>query len=148
MLRLVNDRRGSQATTLLRRDAAGAIARETRAAAGLGAGDARWVLAVRVAQTLEGERQAILRPERRARLMRTASLLGLRPFDASLIIAIVQDGRRTFGEDLGPAVEQRLGMVRSPQRGISTTSVVLQVAASVMLAAVFMLLLVRWLAGG
>lgn len=78
--------------------------------------DARWVFAVRVAGKLEGGRRAILRPENRDRLHKDAKALGLRPFDASLVIAIVQDGARA-GHALGPSAADRLALVRQvPQR--------------------------------
>ena len=53
--------------------------------------DARWVLAVRVAERLEG---TMLDPESRERLVRLGKMLGLTPFDANLVIAIVQDRAR------------------------------------------------------
>lgn len=56
--------------------------------------DPRWVFAARVASQLEGGHAAVLRPERRERLLKTARLLGLRAFDASLVIAMVQDAAR------------------------------------------------------
>lgn len=56
--------------------------------------DPRWVFAARVASQLEGGHAAVLRPERRERLVKTARLLGLRPFDAALVIALVQDAAR------------------------------------------------------
>lgn len=78
--------------------------------------DPRWVFAVRVAQQLDGGRAAILCFEKRKRLHHTAKRLGLRPFDAGLVIAIVQDAART-GRPLGPATTDRLslvGMGRAP----------------------------------
>lgn len=56
--------------------------------------DPRWAFAARVATHLEGGHAAILRPERRERLLRLAAHLRLRPFDAALIIAMVQDTAR------------------------------------------------------
>lgn len=53
--------------------------------------DPRWVLAVRTNSQLQG---TTLTYERRQRLMRTAEQLGVRPFDANIIIAIVQDHAR------------------------------------------------------
>lgn len=70
-----------------------AIADENRAAASL-SDDVRRVLAITTAQALEGGRAAILRPDRRRKLVTTATRLGLRPFEANLVIAIVQDGAR------------------------------------------------------
>jgi hypothetical protein len=73
--------------------------------------DPRWVLAVAAARQLEGGRAGILTQEGRAHVLRIARLLGLRPFDAALVIAIVQDAARR-GEPLGGEVSERLGMVR------------------------------------
>ena len=61
---------------------------------GLEPTDPRWVLAVRTQQVLEG---ATLRPAVRAELLRVGRLLGLNPFDANLVIAIVQDQARRGG---------------------------------------------------
>jgi hypothetical protein len=85
--------------------------------------DPRWVLAARAALSLSGGRAAILIPEKRRALDACARRLGLRPFDASLIIAIVQDAVRR-GEWLpdrgqGPAVAARLSLVRPAQDGIA-----------------------------
>lgn len=57
----------------------------------LDATDPRWVLAVRTAAEMQGP---LLTPEKRDRLVRMAKIMGLRPFDAHLIIAIVQDQAR------------------------------------------------------
>ncbi len=56
-----------------------------------GATDPRWVLAVRTAEMLEGD---VLPPNKRESLMRTGKVMGLSPFDSSLILAIVQDRAR------------------------------------------------------
>ena len=53
----------------------------------------------------------LLRPENRRRVLETAKLLGLRAFDANLIIAIVQDAARTGDDPLGGEVQSRLQMV-------------------------------------
>ena len=55
------------------------------------AADPRWVLAVRAAEALDG---ALLEPQKRDRLMRLGRVLGLTPFDSSLVIAVVQDQAR------------------------------------------------------
>ncbi|MEL7474250.1 MAG: hypothetical protein AAGK04_13110 [Planctomycetota bacterium] len=57
--------------------------------------DARWVLAIRVAHALDSLQGGALAPERREKLIRLATNMGLRSFDANLIIAIVQDAART-----------------------------------------------------
>jgi len=137
-LRLVGNPRGAGATALPQRNAARAVAafastapaierpseaarqaarelkvaRANRQAAAIDAVDARWVLACRVAATLEGGRAAILRPESRDRLLSQATRLGLRQFDANLIIAIVQDSARCGEEPLGLATAERLPLIR------------------------------------
>lgn len=76
------------------RDAAAArreVAKENRLASTLSPQDARWRLAVDVASSLEGGRSAMLTPERRKKLLTRAEELGLRAFDANLVIAVVQD---------------------------------------------------------
>ena len=75
--------------------------------------DPRWVLAVRVAEALEGP---ILRPEKRERLLRLARVMGLRSFDANLVIAIVQDqARRGHDPANCPAAgEQQLALIPLP----------------------------------
>lgn len=77
--------------------------------------DARWVLAVRAAEKLEG---SILRPEDRETLLRQARAMGLTPFDASLILAIVQDqARRGYAPAYCPtAGEPQLRMVPPVRR--------------------------------
>lgn len=76
-------------------------------------GDPRWVLAVRTAESLQG---AILRPERRDRLVRLGKMLGLSAFDANLVIAIVQDqARRGYAPEYCPtAGETQLRLIPLP----------------------------------
>ncbi len=54
----------------------------------------RQAFAGEVEATLQGGRAAILTPESRDSLLRTAQRLGLRTFDAHLVIATVQDAAR------------------------------------------------------
>ena len=96
------------------REASRAIARENRAAALLDPHDARLIVARRAAEVLEGGRAAILRPDRRRRLVRLATDLGLRPFDANLVIAIAQDAAREGRSPTGADAASRLGLVRLP----------------------------------
>jgi hypothetical protein len=72
--------------------------------------DPRWVLAVRTAEALEG---SLLTPEKRERLVRLGKIMGLSAFDASLVIAIVQDqARRGYAPAYCPtAGEPQLRMV-------------------------------------
>lgn len=97
------------------------VAKENLAASVLSPFDARLIFAQQVATNLEGGRAALLRPERRRALMTQAQRLGLRPFDANLVIAIVQDaainthGKANVHDE--PAVRASLAMVRKPQPG-------------------------------
>ncbi len=95
------------------RRAARDVADENRAAAGnpdLDPTDPRWVLAARTHSQLQG---STLTPERRARVLRTARQLGVRPFEANLIIAIVQDHARR-GASLATAADT-LTLLRDPR---------------------------------
>lgn len=77
----------------------------------MSADDARWVLAMRVRESLQGGAAAILPPEARSRVSDMGRRLGLRPFDVSLIIAIVQDEARVGGGRMNSEVAGRLAMV-------------------------------------
>jgi hypothetical protein len=81
----------------------GAVAREAAmrenvrsagAASQLSSDDARVIFAMKVQDCLEGGRAAILRPKRREELLSLSHQMGFRPFDANLIIALVQDAAR------------------------------------------------------
>jgi hypothetical protein len=78
-----------------------------------GTSDPRWVLAVRVAEQLEG---AVLPPAKRENLLQLGKVFGLTVFDANLIIAIVQDqARRGHAAAYCPtAGEPQLRMVPPP----------------------------------
>jgi hypothetical protein len=80
-----------------------------------GSADPRWVLAVRTAELLQGD---ILPPDDRERIVRMAGLFDLTPFDANMIIAIVQDqARRGIAPRLCPAAgEPQLRMITPPRR--------------------------------
>ncbi|MEM7624408.1 MAG: hypothetical protein AAF333_02145 [Planctomycetota bacterium] len=86
----------------------------TQGTAIIGTSDPRWVLAVRVAEQLEG---TVLPPAKRDRLVRMGKMFGLTAFDANLIIAIVQDqARRGYAPAHCPtAGEPQLRMVPPPQ---------------------------------
>lgn len=103
-------------TPVDRRNAAGSTAAqpvwtENQSAAKLSPTDARWALAVRTSQVLEGGRVAMLAPDKRRTLVRLAGQMGLRDFDAALVIAIVQDAAR-LGEPLTRSAQDRLAMIR------------------------------------
>lgn len=92
-----------------RRGVQRAVVAENRAAAGLSPDDARAILAARVAESIEGGRAAILRPLARRNLNAVGAALGLRPFDTSLVIAILQDQARQGGAHA--ADDRRLAML-------------------------------------
>ncbi len=94
-----------------RTGAAERVARENRRSVTLSALDPRWVLAVQVKRALDGGRAAVLAPEARERLLGLGARLGLRPFDTSLVIAVVQDGARQGDDPLAPDVVARLELV-------------------------------------
>lgn len=112
--------------------------------------DARWVFAARVAQSLEGHSAAVLTPEKRDRLMKVAEVIGLRPFDANLIIAIVQDSVRCGLEPLSKSTADRLMMVAGPGRSRAPSapwSRVMVVAWAAMLGVMGATALIRWVGG-
>ncbi|MEK6703567.1 MAG: hypothetical protein AABZ53_15000 [Planctomycetota bacterium] len=88
-----------------------AVARANVESSTIDSVDARWTFAVRVAASLEGGRTGLLRPDRRRELVVKADELGLRAFDANLVIAIVQDAARE-GRALSRQTQDRLAMVR------------------------------------
>ncbi|MCC6322342.1 MAG: hypothetical protein IT438_13005 [Phycisphaerales bacterium] len=78
--------------------------------------DPRWLLARRAFEQLQGGTAAILPPESRTRLNTVGRRLGLRAFDISLVIAIVQDHARTAStstntNDAWATLQSRLRMV-------------------------------------
>ncbi|MGP1308971.1 MAG: hypothetical protein ACTS27_02100 [Phycisphaerales bacterium] len=130
--------------------AAREIVRENRRASSLEPSQAREILTMRVADMLQGGRAAVLTHERRARALRIARILGVRDFDAHLIIAVVQDRARR-GEiavaDAEPPADQPAQSRRSPRVRLSTdlSVMLLQAAAAVLLAAALLLGAARWL---
>lgn len=170
-LRLVGAPRGVKATSLPQRNAARAVAtlatdtpqaegpsqaalraamelevaRSNRQAAAIDALDARWVFACRVATSLEGGRSAILRPESRDRLLAQATRLGLRQFDANLVIAIVQDSARCGEEPLGLATAERLPLIRKAHTPTPASLPVLaRLGISLAVGVVLAATMIRW----
>jgi hypothetical protein len=142
-----------------RERAAAAVARANAESAQLSDGDARRILALRVHASLEGGNAAVLRPAARQRLVRLATDLGLRAFDAHLVIAIAQDAARRGEPIAGEAATARLRLVGSagapaqdahgpwgasdgeaPRAAIMVWGVLLGLVGAAMLAA--------WIAGG
>ena len=116
-------------------------------AAALPAEDARLILARRTAEQLEGGRLARLSPMRRRGLERLSTRLGLREFDASLVIAIAQDAARNGERVESNAVGGRLQMVREPTSPARGGAWAWRLASATALAAVMLLGLVRWVGG-
>jgi hypothetical protein len=75
--------------------------------------DARWILARHAAGQMQGDRAAMLSPERRRELVDLGTRLGLRSFDSNLVLAIVQDAAREGEAMVGPEAQSRLTLVRS-----------------------------------
>ena len=90
-LRLVGVSEASEGTAQRARQAVTAENRAAAANPDLDPTDPRWVLAVRAYSQLQG---SALTFDRRQQLMRTADGMGVRQFDANMIIAIVQDHAR------------------------------------------------------
>jgi hypothetical protein len=130
---------------------ASAVAAENRAAAGLRADDARAILAARVVQSLEGGRAAVLRPVVRKNLISAGAALGLRPFDTSLVIAIVQDRARagvSSASHSSPPADTRLNLVnaaRGPYSPHTGRTIAWSVVSALALAAAVFTALVRWI---
>ncbi len=88
------------------------IARENHSAGGLSVDDMRDVFAAAVVGALDGGRAAILRPQVRRRLVAGAVATGMRPFEANLVIALVQEATRN-----GRTVRARMvPIARTPRK--------------------------------
>jgi len=98
-------------------EAAEAVESDNRRAATVTPADACTIMAATVARSLEGGQAAILRPERRRNLVAAAGALGVRPFDANLLIAAVQDRVRRGEDPQGAAIAAMLSRppVTAPQ---------------------------------
>ena len=146
-LRLVNDGTFPDGAPLPLRHGAPRlrVARENAVAAGMSATDARWVFAVQVAHAIEGGRAALLSPDRRRRLGVMARGMGLRPFDASLIIAVVQDGVRSGEGGLSREVEARLAFIRGAEESGPTGRTVAIILLTAAIAVGIFCVLARWL---
>ncbi|MDX2115661.1 MAG: hypothetical protein SFZ24_08590 [Planctomycetota bacterium] len=150
-LRLIRPETG---LSLRQADARRAVETENRAAALLTSGDRavedlRQIFALRAASTLEGGRAAILRPERRRELVAGAAALGMRPFEANLIIAVVQDGVRRGTGPLSPETRGLLRVIPAPTPSALLGSSWLRPGlAALLLGGMITLLLIDWLTRG
>ncbi len=125
-------------------DSKGKVTRENLAAARnpeLDPLDPRWVLAARAYSQLQG---TAMPWEGRQRVLRTAGRLGVRPFDANLVIAIVQDNARRgrdLSETAGPLA------LLPPTRPRSVSREWIRWTAALAAAAVANVFLIWWLTG-
>jgi len=120
-----------------------------RATPALLSDDARWVFAVRVKREIQGGKAAIIAPESRKRLLKLANRLGLRNFDANLVIAIVQDDSRLYGTEIpipSEAAKGPLALIRPANIEAARTSsnIWMSIGASVGLAAIGAYWLAMW----
>lgn len=146
-LRLVGAEHPSAALYLRETAEQRAVAAANRASAdaadALTDADARVIFAKRVSEALEGGRAAILPAPRRDNLRKLAVRMGLSEFDASLVTAIVQDAARR-GEAIGSRpVKGRLSLIRPAQRFVGH-DLTLRVMAALLLGAMLLIALVRW----
>lgn len=127
-----------------------AVEAENRAASELSIEDARLIFAEEVGEQLQGGTVALLTPERRKRLISRAEGLGLRPFDANLIIAIMQDRARGGEFDADARGDARLGLIRPADEMTSQTGPraawIRWLAVGALTAGLFVLL-VLWIVG-
>ncbi len=140
-----NDR-GSRAERAARAE----VARENLLASTLSPGDARWLMAVRTASCLEGGQAAFLPQDRRRALMAEGARVGLRPFDTSLIIAIVQDNARRGLTALGEESRSMLtlvGQAHDASGGLEPGRMINATLAGVVLGVVWAYLLIGWVLG-
>lgn len=148
VLRLVNAAVSPSVTTLRERNTAACerahnVAQANVRAANLSGDDARWIFAQQVRHTLEGGRAAILPPSRRRQLIDSATRQGMRPFDANLVIAIVQDDVRTSANSDLPT----LSLVRPPQAPPGIAWTIGTCAAIGLLSLAMLSLLIAWITG-
>lgn len=102
--------------------------------------DPRWMLAKATQDALQG---AVLAFEDRKRILALAQRIGIRAFDANLIVAIVQDRARR-GETLEAAVDA-IAVVPRPAASGSRAAVAWTWAAAIIVAVVADALLIGWI---
>ncbi|MCH2161303.1 MAG: hypothetical protein MK085_05470 [Phycisphaerales bacterium] len=139
-----DDHTVNRAVTVLGR-ARQRVALENRLAAGMAIDETtpHWQLANETAQALEGE---ILRPDRRRALVTRAQRLGVRPFDANLVFALVQDRARR-GETVSDAAAPLALLAERPRTPRFDAVPLVMLAAATGIAVGAAVFLVRWLVG-
>lgn len=142
-LRLVGGRPIGEAAAAAPEDA---VRRENRRAAfdpPMAADDPRWVLATRAWSQLEG---SVLTPDRRERVLATARRLGVQPFEANVIIAVVQDRARRRGA-LAETLPTLALLGAAPEPPIAARTIALRGAALLLAGVALAALLALWIAG-
>lgn len=114
------------------------VAKENLLSSDLTADDAHLLFAARVGDALEGGRAAILSPIRRRELVAAAVASGLRPFDANLVIAIVQEAAREGSNQ--STLDRRLAILQKSPRSSRETHVALLLAITLAAMAIFFVL--------
>jgi hypothetical protein len=107
-------------------------------------GDPRWALAMQTQARLQG---ATLTPEHREQLLKCGRKLGLRPFEANLVIAIMQDQARCAAKALKPQPGAQVIERAEPAQTSPPTAEWPRWVAAAASAAVLAALLIYWLAG-
>ncbi len=132
-----------------------AVEQENRRAAKLAydeSEDVRRVLAMKTAEVLEGGRAAILAPQHRRQLVRQGERFGMRPFEANLVIAVVQDAARRGDTLESEVVSRSLDVIPAPREGSSPWENRWMWArlwlASAALAGLMLMFLVDWITKG
>ena len=122
------------------------VARENRlanqTAQKIDPGDLRIIFAIEVAKNLDGGRAAILTPEKRQALVEDAARRGLKPFDANLVIAMVQHAAREGQSAESSTVTSLLPLVpvSKPESSFFTPGVLFGIAS---VAALMLFLLLK-----
>lgn len=102
--------------------------------------DPRWLLAIETQKALQG---AVLAFEDRRRLLSLAQRVGVRAFDANLIVALVQDRARR-GEPIESAVDA-IGVVPRPAARAGAFVTAWIWAAAILIAVLVDVVLIGWL---
>lgn len=122
--------------------AAARVAAENRSAAGLDPETAEALFAAAVRQVVGAD--GTLPMERRASLMRTAKRLGVRAFDATLIIAVVQQREREHAPDRRVRISSE---DHTEQKAAHGRVIFLRLLATLLLASGILAVILSWILG-
>lgn len=107
----------------------------------------------RIALSIEGGRNGLVRPEVRRRLVHTADTLGIRAFDANLLIAVAQDRCRRGEDPVGIDVLATASVLEHPSATrarlrAQRAAMIRTALASAAVAGLIVTLLIEWLLRG